>query len=532
MQLTFLGAAHEVTGSCTLLEVGNSRILIDCGMEQGKDIFENQNLPISPAGIDAVLLTHAHIDHAGNLPLLMRGGFHGSVYTTAPTAALSHIMLRDTAHIQEFEAEWRNRRAKRSGAVPYVPVYTMADTEALLRRLRPCSYDTRIRILENVEVRFVDAGHLLGSACIEVFAIEDGKERKLVFSGDIGSHSRPILKNPQRIREADFVMIESTYGDRVHQKNENGQNHVEALADILNRTFRRGGNVVIPSFAVGRTQEILYDLREVKERGLVKACPDFKIYMDSPMAGEATRIFMQCGADCMDGQAAALLARGINPFWPDGLVCAESSEQSKAINRDKAPKVIISASGMCEAGRIRHHLKHNLWRRESTILFVGYQAEGTLGRAIWEGAHSVNLFGEEVTVEAEICTLAGISGHADKNGLLHWLAGFEDRPRAVFVNHGDDDAVNSFQASLSALGYTAHAPYSGAVYDLLQECFVCQPDGVPIRKKGGDRAVTLHASLVRSAEELLALAKEYRGRPNKEISAFADRIRALIAQNK
>lgn len=533
MKITFLGAAHEVTGSCTLLEVGNYKLLVDCGMEQGKDIFENQELPVSPAGIDAVLLTHAHIDHAGNLPLLAKGGFRGSVYTTEPTASLCHVMLRDSAHIQEFEAEWRNRKAKRAGAAAYVPLYTIADAEALLRRLRPCRYGERIRIAEGIEIRFTDAGHLLGSAVIEVFMQEGGERRKMVFSGDLGSHDRPILKNPQTVREADYVMIESTYGNRLHEKKAGG-NHVPALAEILGRTFRRGGNVIIPSFAVGRTQEILYDLRAVKEQNLVPALPDFRVYMDSPLAGEATRIFMQCGADHMDGDAARLLGEGVNPFWFPGLMLAESAEESKAINHDKTPKVIISASGMCEAGRIRHHLKHNLWRPECTILFVGYQAEGTLGRAIWEGASSVRLFGEEVEVAAEICTLSGISGHADQAGLYNWLSGFTQKPHAVFVNHGDDQSVTDFANLLTVRGYTAHAPYSGTEFDLLTGEFLQVTEGRPIKRTATPtgRAQTVYAELCRAAEDLLALAKECRGRPNKELAAFTDQIRNLIRKQK
>ncbi len=530
MKLTFFGAAHEVTGSCTLLEVGNSRILIDCGMEQGKDMFENQQLPISPAEIDAVLLTHAHIDHAGNLPLLTKGGFRGSVYTTEATVSLSEIMLRDTAHIQEFEAEWRDRKAKRAGGQTYQPVYTMADAVALLGRMRPCRYGERIRILENVEIRFSDAGHLLGSACIEVFLREGGEERTIVFSGDLGSHDRPILKNPQTIAHADYVMIESTYGDRLHTNRPAEGNHVAALTEILNRTFRRGGNVVIPSFAVGRTQEILYDLRAIKEKGLVTAYPGFKVYMDSPLAGEATCVFMQCGAESMDGEAAAILSRGVNPFWFEGLVCAESSAESKAINRDPAPKVIISASGMCEAGRIRHHLKHNLWRKESTILFVGYQTPGTLGRAIWDGARSVRLFGEDVVVAAEIATLSGISGHADQSGLLRWLAGFAEKPQAVFVNHGDDDAVDAFVALLRERGYQAYAPFSGTTFDLITGQPVLVTEGVPVNKKAAARAAQLHDALIQAAEELLVLSENSRGRPNRELSAMAERIRALIKQ--
>lgn len=533
MKITFLGAAHEVTGSCTLLEVGNYKLLVDCGMEQGKDIFENQELPISPAGIDAVLLTHAHIDHAGKLPLLSKAGFRGSVYTTEPTASLCQVMLRDSAHIQEFEAEWRNRKAKRAGGEAYVPLYTLADAEALLRRLRPCRYGERIRIAEGVEICFHDAGHLLGSAVIEVYMQEGGEHRKMVFSGDIGSHDRPILKNPQTVRYADYVMIEATYGNRLHEKKGEG-NHVAALTDIITRTFRRGGNVVIPSFAVGRTQEILYDLREIKEKKLVSEFPDFRVYMDSPLAGEATRIFMQCGAEHMDGDAAELLSRGTNPFWFPGLTLAESADESKAINHDKSPKIIISASGMCEAGRIRHHLKHNLWRKESTILFVGYQAEGTLGRAIWEGARSVRLFGEEVEVAAELCTLSGISGHADQAGLYRWLTGFAEKPRAVFVNHGDDGAVTDFTKLLTDRGYTAHAPHSGTEFDLLTGEFLRVTEGKPIKRPSSatSRAQTVYTELCHAAEDLLAFARECRGRPNKELAALTDQIRNLIRKNK
>jgi metallo-beta-lactamase family protein len=382
-------------------------------------------------------------------------------------------------------------------------------------------------VSDGVEIRFVDAGHLLGSACIEVFMQEGDQTRKMVFSGDLGSHNRPILKNPQTVKEADYVMVEATYGNRLHKHVPHAGNHVALLTDILNRTFSRGGNVVIPSFAVGRTQEILYDLREIKEKGLVTACPDFKVYMDSPLAGEATRVFMQCGADSMDGEAAAILARGVNPFWFEGLVYAESSEASKAINADSRPKVIISASGMCEAGRIRHHLKHNLWRKESTILFVGYQTAGTLGRTIWEGAKSVSLFGEEVAVRAEICTLSGISGHADRRGLQQWLKGFVHKPRAVFVNHGDEAAVTAFADLLGKQGYTAYAPHSGTVYDLLAGKFQRVTRGVPVR-----RAAAVHAALVRAAEDLLDLVKKGKRPSQKEQQALTDRIRALIAQYK
>lgn len=532
MKITFLGAAHEVTGSCTLIEVGNSRLLVDCGMEQGKDLFENQKLPISPAGIDAVLLTHAHIDHAGNLPLLMRGGFRGSVYTTDATAALSEIMLRDSAHIQEFEAKWRNRKAKRAGQDAYVPVYTLADAEAVLRRFRPCRYGERLRILENVEVCFRDAGHLLGSASVEIFLTEDGCTRKLLFSGDLGRRGRPILKNPQPISEgADYVVVESTYGNRLHEPI---SEHTGPLCEIISRTFRRGGNLIIPSFAVGRTQEMLYYLRHIKEQGMLPDFKDFRVYMDSPLAGDATRIFMQCGAEHMDGEAGDLVRRGINPFWFDGLVLAESSDESKAINADKSPKIIISASGMCEAGRVRHHLKHNLWRPESTVLFVGYQTVGTLGRSLLDGADSVRLFGEEIEVKAEICNLPGTSGHADRDGLLAWLDAMEKKPKCVFVNHGDPDSCDAFTETLRARGYRAEAPYSGTVFDAVADKILCRPDPIPLatQASGRSRAATLHAELVTAAEDLLAFAKTCQGRPNKELAAFTSRIRELITKHK
>jgi len=532
MKVTFLGATHEVTGSCTLIEVGGHKLLVDCGMEQGQDMFENQTLPVSPSDVECVLLTHAHIDHSGNLPLLSKGGFTGTVYATEATCALSNVMLRDSAHIQEFEAEWRNRKAKRSGGELYTPLYSMADAEAILQSMRPCRYGERIRILENVEIRFTDVGHLLGSGAIEVFLRENGVEKTIVFSGDVGNTDRPILNNPKHVSEADYVVIESTYGIRNHEKS--SVNSVEYLASVLEDTFRRGGNVVIPSFAVGRTQEILYYLREVKARGLVTVRPDFKVYMDSPLAQEATRIFIQCAPDFVEPEVASLFRRGVNPFWVDGLVLAESSEESKAINFDEDPKVIISASGMCEAGRVRHHLKHNLWRSDSTVLFVGYQAVGTLGRSLYEGAKKVRIFSEEIEVKAKICYLPGVSGHADQTGLLSWLAGFEKYPAHVFVNHGDDEAVEGFTEKLTSLGYSASAPHSGTSYDLLTGGHVEMTVGIPVEKKtpGSERAKAAYEDLLRAAEELLALAKTMKGRPNKDLSKFASRIRELLKKQK
>ena len=436
MKLTFIGAAHEVTGSCHLLQACGKNILVDCGLEQGPDLYENQDIPVNAADIDYILLTHAHIDHSGKIPFLCKHGFQGEIVTTFATSDLCNIMLRDSAHIQEFEAEWRNRKGRRSGAPEFEPLYTMEDAEAAIKLLAPCGYDQRITLCEGIEVRFMDVGHLLGSASVEVWITEDGISKKIVFSGDVGNPNQPIIKSPQYVKEADYIVVESTYGDRTH--GDVIPDYVGEFTKILSETFARGGNVVIPSFAVGRTQEILYFIREIKERNLVSDYPDFEVYVDSPLAVEATKVFNKNVKSCFDEKAMELVNRGINPLQFPGLKTSVTSDDSKLINFDEKPKVIISASGMCDAGRIRHHLKHNLWREECTICFGGYQAVGTLGRKLIEGAEFVKLFGENITVNAHIVTLKGISGHADMNGLLAWLKGFEKKPERIMVVHGED----------------------------------------------------------------------------------------------
>ncbi len=528
MKLTFLGAAHEVTGSCTLLEIGGHNILIDCGMEQGADIFQNQELPVNPAKIDFVFLTHAHIDHSGNLPLLYKNGFRGKVFASEATTALCDIMLKDSAGIQEFEAEWRNRKAKRSGKPVYKPVYTMEDAVGLLQCIQPCPYDKMISVCEAVDIRFNNAGHLLGASSIEIWLEEDNTRKKIVFSGDLGNIDRPFLRNPARISEADYVVIESTYGDRVHENI--NHDYVTALAEHIQRTFDRGGNVVIPAFAVGRAQELLYFLRQIKYERRVKGHGDFPVYMDSPLAGEATEVLLRCDPSILNEKTRQLIAEGINPILFSNLRIAQSVEQSKAINFDAEPKVIISASGMCEAGRIRHHLKHNLWREESLILFAGYQSEGTLGRALKEGAKSVRLFGEEIAVRAEISSLTDTSGHADLPGLLHWIDGFEKKPDQIYVNHGEASACDAFTQSLREKGYTADAPYSGTCYDLRTGEVVVRTFGVPIRKKqieAQQRSNTAFGRLVSAAKQLLAIAEQCRGMANKELAKFESQIRQL-----
>ena len=414
MKLMFIGADHEVTGSCHYVEACGKRFLVDYGMEQGKNVYENAELPVNPSEIDFVLLTHAHIDHSGLLPLLYANGFRGSVIATKATKDLCDIMLRDSAHIQEFEAEWKNRKARRSGKPEEPPLYTMDDAVSVMEQFKGCQYNEKLEVSRGISVRFTDIGHLLGSASIEVWLTEADTQKKIVFSGDIGNNNQPLIKDPHYTESADYVVMESTYGDRFHESH---PDYVGELAGLIQKTFDRGGNVVIPSFAVGRTQELLYYIRQIKEERRVKNHGDFAVYVDSPLAVEATNVFQENIHDTFDEDAMALINQGINPITFSNLKLSITSNDSKAINFDEERKVIISASGMCEAGRIRHHLKHNLWKPENTIVFVGYQAYGTLGRALVEGAKEVRLFSETIKVEADVVRLEGMSGHADKKGL-------------------------------------------------------------------------------------------------------------------
>ena len=533
MKIGFYGAAHEVTGSCTLITVGQRKGIVDFGMEQGKDLFENEPLPIPYSELDFVLLTHAHIDHSGMLPLLYKEGYRGPVYASEATCSLCEIMLRDCANIQETEAEWKNRKAKRSGASTSEPVYTMEDAEGILKQFRPCAYGEKIQVNEAVSIRMTDVGHLLGSAAIEVWLQEEGVTRKICFSGDVGNSDQPILKDPQHVEEADYLVIESTYGDRLHSTER--VDYVAELAARIQKTLDRGGNVIIPSFAVGRTQEVLYFIRQIKERQLVRGHGNFPVYMDSPLAIEATGIFLQCDTDYLDEDMRQTIRAGINPLVFPGLELAVTQEDSVAINENQTPKVIISASGMCDAGRVRHHLKHNLWRPECTVLFVGYQAVGTLGRILVDGAKSVKLFNETVQVEAEIDTLPGVSGHADKNGLISWLQGFREKPKIVFVNHGDPDAMEAFTNCLNReLGYRAFAPFSGATFDLLEERWISFPEGVAIQRDtpGGVRrkANPVLDELIAAAEALLSVCRGLDGRANRDLRNYTETIRKLISK--
>lgn len=529
MKLTFIGAAHEVTGSCHMLEVNGKHILVDCGMEQGPDLYENQKVPVAANEIDMILLTHAHIDHSGLLPLICKEGFQGQIVTTFATADLCRIMLRDSAHIQEFEAEWRNRKARRSGAPLYEPLYTMEDAETAISLLAPCDYEQKIELCEGVQIRFTDIGHLLGSSSIEVWLEENGISKKIVFSGDVGNIDQPILKNPKLTKEADYVVIESTYGNRVH--NNEKPDYVGEFTRILRETFQKGGNVIIPSFAVGRTQEMLYFIREIKEKKLLSEFQNFEVYVDSPLAIEATSVFTKNQRSCFDEEAMKLVDAGINLLVFPGLKLAVTSDESKQINFNQNPKVIISASGMCEAGRIRHHLKHNLWRKECTILFVGYQAVGTLGRKLIEGASSVKIFGENIEVSAKIESLKGISGHADMKGLLAWLGGFESDISHVFVVHGEDEVTDEFARTVTeTYGWNAFAPYSGGCVDLAEN--VILNEGIRIVKKAAEKperrkADSAFQRVVLAGKHLMDVILKNEGLTNKDLAKFETQIRNL-----
>ncbi len=528
MKLYFYGADQCVTGSCHCLEVGGARILVDCGLLQGQDEVDGQALPFAANEIDYVLVTHAHIDHSGRLPLLMKQGFDGTILTTRLTGELLGIMLADSAHIQESDAEWENRKGERAGRAMVEPLYTTEDAMAVMEVLRTCEYEQEVEVCPGVKAVFTDAGHLLGSASITVTAEENGEVRTIVFSGDIGNSDQPIIRDPQLLEKADYVVMESTYGNRNH---ETVSDYAQSLADIIERTLGRGGNVIIPAFAVGRTQEVLYYIRELKAKGLVKCVPNFPVYIDSPLAKEATRIFSGDLRGYLDAAALKHIGDGKQLFSFPNLRLTEGAEESRMLNTAPTPKVILSASGMCDAGRIRHHLKHNLWKPENTIVFVGYQAQGSLGRYLLEGAKSVKLFGEEIAVRAELVNLRGLSSHADRDFLLKWIQSFTPHPRHVFVVHGDREIAPIFAQTLVDMGYAAHAPQYTEVYDLI-ECRQLERGYLPERKArifaSGFKVSAAYQKLLSVGQLVADTIKRAREWDNKSISGLADALRHAI----
>ena len=537
MKITFLGAAHQVTGSRTLIEWLPGRyLLVDYGMEQGENDFEMVQTPVSAAQIEYVFLTHAHIDHTGMLPLLVREGFRGTVYATPETINLCSIMLSDSAQIQESDAAYETKKNLRAGREEVLPLYTIEDVKDTMKLFRPCAYDELILVDEGLSVRFSDAGHLLGSSFIQFFLEENGISRTLTCSGDVGNLNQPIIRDPSAPADTDYLLIESTYGNRTHDKT---QDPIPFLTDVLRATFSRGGSVLIPSFAVGRTQELLYFFREIKQQHLLPEFQDFPVYVDSPLANEATAVFLQCSPDCLDDETLDVMKEGINPIWFDGLNITVSSDESKALNTNPTPKVIIASGGMCEGGRIRHHLKHNLWNKNNTVLFAGYQATGTLGRIIFDGAKKVKIFGEEIDVGAEIRLLQGISGHADQDGLLSWIRSCGGIPSYVFVNHGDDESCSAFARILEEqLGLRASAPYSGSEFDLAAGEWIRLTG--PVERKKAAKYVPPSSSrkktekgnafddLSSALQDLNAYAETLKNVSGDEIRKLAGKIRKLI----
>jgi len=446
MKIRFLGAAENVTGSRFLVESDKSRILIDCGLYQERE-FRSRNwedFPVKPSEIDNVILTHAHLDHCGYLPKLVREGFKGKIFCTPPTAGIVQISLMDSAKIQEEDAEFKKRRHKRAGrkgAHPEIPLYTTKDARKVFSRFEEVPYQQEIQISPGIKATLYDAGHILGSAMVELKIKENGKEKTLIFSGDIGRWDRPILRNPSIFEKADFVSMESTYGNRLHEEKEPS---LKKLQRIIVETKEAGGNIVIPTFAIERAQELLYDINKLL---LENKIPHLLVFVNSPMAINVTEVFKEY-PDYFDKEARALLKEDNSLFNFPLLKLTKSVAESKAINYIKGTSIIMAGSGMCTGGRIKHHLVRNITRPESTILFVGYQAQGTLGREILERPKNVRILGQTYPVRARIEKINGISAHADKDELLRWVSGFQKQPEKIFIVHGEKEVAAEFASTL------------------------------------------------------------------------------------
>ncbi len=495
MKIKFTGAAGTVTGSCHYIEIEDKKILLDCGLFQGKKEVEELNyeeLQFNPAEIDYLFLSHSHIDHSGRIPLLVKKGFKGKIYATKPASDLCSIMLMDSAHIQEVEAEWKTRKALRKGEEEVKPLYNTKDAEDSLKYFKPILYNQKVEIDENITLRFKDAGHILGSAIIELWIKENGQEEKLVFTGDLGMKNKPILRNPETIEECDYLIIESTYGNRLHEEVEK---RTEKLVDILVDTVKKNGTVVIPSFAVGRTQDIIYELNKYydgHETETTKILKDIPVFIDSPLATKATEIFNK-NPQAFDEEARGYIMKGDNPLFFKNLHFTQSVDESKALNISTEPKIIISASGMCEAGRIRHHLKHNLWRNNAAVVFVGYQADGTLGQRLKDGEKEVKILGEEIKVNANIYSIEGFSGHGDRDDLIAWLKELKSAPKKTFIVHGEEDAREDFAETVKTeLGIDTIIPKKDEEFEVTLE---------KVESLGHEDGRVLFKSLRKIAEE-------------------------------
>ncbi|MDR5659900.1 MBL fold metallo-hydrolase [Serpentinicella sp. ANB-PHB4] len=467
MKIHFLGASKVVTGSNILITTDKYNVLLDCGLFQGSEELESLNqLPFEfePKDIDYLFLSHSHIDHSGRIPKLVKEGFNGKILCTKATKELSEIMLVDSAHIQESDVNWENRKRKRAGKPLISPLYSVEEAEASLRYFESALYNQKISVNEDISVRFRDAGHILGSSIIEIWITENKSTTKIVFTGDLGMTDKPLIKNPEIIEDADYLIMESTYGNRLH---ENREKRTEKLMDIINETVLRGGSVIIPSFAVGRTQELIYELNKYYEyKKDLEAHMKIPIYIDSPMATAATEVFKE-NAYCFNDETRQMILKGDNPFSFENLYFIKSHEESMRLNDTNYPKVVISASGMCTAGRVRHHLKHNLWKANNSVVFVGYQANGTLGRLLQEGVKKVKLLGEEIVVLANIHTIEGFSGHADQQELLSWVDKIKRKPKRIFLVHGEEASTETLAKMLrERFNIKTITPNIGYVYQI------------------------------------------------------------------
>lgn len=525
MKLTFLGAAETVTGSCYLLSAGETNILIDCGMFQGSAELSQLNyddFAFDVKSLKYMILTHAHMDHSGRIPKLVKDGFEGEIYCTKATRDLCEIMLQDSAHIQEMEAEYDSRKNRRKGMRDIEPLYDMKNATDSMKYFLPIKYDNKIKLNENVSFCIRDAGHMLGSGILEIWVNESGKEEKIVFSGDLGNLQQPLLQDPTIIHDADYLVMESTYGNRNHEIK---KSYNDNFLKIILETAEKGGTLVIPSFAIGRTQEILYDLNSYKENKMLGKFNDIKVILDSPLAIKATEIFKKYYY-MLDQETQDLVNRGDDPLVFENLSYSLTAEESKAINFDDDVKIIISASGMCEAGRIRHHLKHNIFKENSTILFVGYQAEGSLGRMILDGMKNIKLFGEQIAVKARIESLDYYSGHADHDGLIRWVKSYAVKPKKIILTHGETDAIVTLQKDLHALDYSVDVAKFKTTYDFSNAVYETQNATVIPTKKRMVRTLTQKAahvlSLLENEEKMLKVEE------SDKVNLFLDCIEDII----
>lgn len=528
MKLRFCGAAKAVTGSCHMITFDGGSILVDCGMRQGEDAkgeYGEGDFPFVPGDIKAVLLTHAHIDHTGLVPLLVKRGFKGPIISTEATSQLCGIMLPDSAHIQEQDAEYQNRKNERAGKPLVEPLYTSQDAEAALKMFKPFRYGQILEVCPGVKARFTDVGHLLGSSAIEIWITEGGKTTRLVFSGDIGRDDRPIIKDPESPEAADYLIMESTYGDRNHEVTTDEEKEAE-FARVLKNGIVRGGNIVIPAFAVGRTQELLYYIKRMLVNKTVPGLENVPVYVDSPLGIKATRIYAACGAECYDDETKAL-ARSGDLFEFDTLKIAETADESKLINEAKGCNIIISASGMCDAGRIRHHLKNNLFKATTTVVFAGYQAVGTLGRMLVDGADKVKILGVPVIVNADIQKIQGFSGHAGQSELVDWVNGIGTKPAKIFLVHGENDAISALKGKLEQQGYDVEVPDMFQEFDLESgEVYSTETRLVKTAAaKPAARASNIKAELKRLMNALVEAVSE----PSK-VQDLADNVSDLASQ--